>query len=85
MRAMAYQCLPEVLAQHDGTIRILHTPLPLAVAMAGDGASEPSSNRLQGGGDIRFRNQAARPSSCMAPAATASTVLTASTGSKRRR
>jgi tRNA-splicing ligase RtcB len=31
---MAYRRLPEVLARHAATIRILHTLRPLAVAMA---------------------------------------------------
>lgn len=38
---MAYRRLPEVLAQHDGTIRVLHTLRPFAVAMAGDGEFDP--------------------------------------------
>ena len=33
---MAYRRLPEVLARHDGTIKVLHTLRPFAVAMAGD-------------------------------------------------
>lgn len=38
---MAYRRLPEVLAQHAGTIRILHTLRPFAVAMAGEGEFDP--------------------------------------------
>jgi len=38
---MAYRRLPEVLAQHAGTIRILHTLRPFAVAMAGAGEFDP--------------------------------------------
>jgi tRNA-splicing ligase RtcB len=38
---MAYQRLPEVLAHHAGTIRILHTLRPFAVAMAGEGEFDP--------------------------------------------
>jgi tRNA-splicing ligase RtcB (3'-phosphate/5'-hydroxy nucleic acid ligase) len=38
---MAYRRLPEVLAQHDGTIRVLHTLRPFAVAMAGAGEFDP--------------------------------------------
>ena len=38
---MTYRRLPEVLAQHAGTIRILHTLRPFAVAMAGDGGFDP--------------------------------------------
>ena len=38
---MAYRRLPEVLAQHGGTIRVLHTLRPFAVAMAGDGEFDP--------------------------------------------
>ena len=32
---MAYRRLPDVLAQHAGTVRVLHTLRPFAVAMAG--------------------------------------------------
>jgi tRNA-splicing ligase RtcB len=38
---MAYRRLPEVLAQHAGTVRILHTLRPFAVAMAGEGEFDP--------------------------------------------
>jgi tRNA-splicing ligase RtcB len=38
---MAYRRLPEVLAQHAGTIRVLHTLRPFAVAMAGEGEFDP--------------------------------------------
>jgi tRNA-splicing ligase RtcB len=38
---MAYRRLPEVLAQHAGTIRVLHTLRPIAVAMAGAGEFDP--------------------------------------------
>jgi tRNA-splicing ligase RtcB len=38
---MAYRRLPEVLAQHTGTIRVLHTLRPFAVAMAGAGEFDP--------------------------------------------
>src|SRR5579864_8502130 len=38
---MAYRRLPEVLAQHAGTIRVLHTLRPFAVAMAGAGEFDP--------------------------------------------
>ncbi len=37
----AYRRLPEVLAAHEGTIRILHTLRPLGVAMAGKGTLDP--------------------------------------------
>ena len=37
----AYKRLPEVLAYHDPTIRILHTLKPLGVAMAGEDESDP--------------------------------------------
>jgi hypothetical protein len=37
----AYRRLPEVLAQHAGTIRVLHTLRPFAVAMAGKGEFDP--------------------------------------------
>jgi tRNA-splicing ligase RtcB len=37
----AYRRLPEVLAAHSGTIRILHTLKPLGVAMAGRGEFDP--------------------------------------------
>ena len=36
-----YRRLPEVLAHHAGTIRILHTLRPLGVAMAGDDVWDP--------------------------------------------
>jgi tRNA-splicing ligase RtcB len=39
--SMAYRRLPEVLAQHAGTIRVLHTLRPFAVAMAGAGEFDP--------------------------------------------
>jgi len=38
---MAYRRLPEVLAAHTGTIRVLHTLRPFAVAMAGEGEHDP--------------------------------------------
>ena len=38
---MAYRRLPEVLAQHAGTIRVPHTLQLIAVAMAGDGEFDP--------------------------------------------
>jgi tRNA-splicing ligase RtcB len=38
---MAYRRLPEVLARHAGTIRVLHTLRPFAVAMAGNGEFDP--------------------------------------------
>jgi tRNA-splicing ligase RtcB (3'-phosphate/5'-hydroxy nucleic acid ligase) len=38
---MAYRRLPEVLARHAGTIRVLHTLRPFAVAMAGEGEFDP--------------------------------------------
>jgi tRNA-splicing ligase RtcB len=38
---MAYRRLPEVLAQHAGTVRVLHTLRPFAVAMAGAGEFDP--------------------------------------------
>lgn len=38
---MAYRRLPEVLAQHEGTMRVLHTLRPFAVAMAGAGEFDP--------------------------------------------
>ena len=37
----AYRRLPEVLAAHDGTIRVLHTLHPLGVAMAGKDIVDP--------------------------------------------
>jgi tRNA-splicing ligase RtcB len=37
----AYRRLPQVLAAHAGTIRILHTLRPLGVAMAGHGDFDP--------------------------------------------
>ncbi len=38
---MAYRRLPDVLAHHAGTIRVLHTLRPFAVAMAGAGEFDP--------------------------------------------
>jgi tRNA-splicing ligase RtcB len=38
---MAYRRLPDVLAQHAGTIRVVHTLRPFAVAMAGAGEFDP--------------------------------------------
>ncbi|HWF97031.1 MAG TPA: RtcB family protein [Xanthobacteraceae bacterium] len=38
---MAYRRLPDVLARHAGTIRVLHTLRPFAVAMAGAGEFDP--------------------------------------------
>lgn len=37
----AYRRLPEVLAAHAGTIRVLHTLRPLGVAMAGKDVVDP--------------------------------------------
>ena len=36
-----YKRLPEVLAEHAESIRILHTLRPLGVAMAGEGEFDP--------------------------------------------
>jgi tRNA-splicing ligase RtcB len=38
---MAYRRLPDVLARHSASIRILHTLRPFAVAMAGDDVVDP--------------------------------------------
>jgi tRNA-splicing ligase RtcB (3'-phosphate/5'-hydroxy nucleic acid ligase) len=38
---MAYRRLPEVIAQHAGTARVLHTLQIFAVAMAGGGEFDP--------------------------------------------
>ena len=38
---MAYRRLPEVLAHHAGTLKVLHTLRPFAVAMAGEGEFDP--------------------------------------------
>ena len=38
---MAYRRLPEVLAQHAGSVKVLHTLRPFAVAMAGEGEFDP--------------------------------------------
>ena len=38
---MAYRRLPEVLAHHEGSIKVVHTLRPFAVAMAGDGEVDP--------------------------------------------
>ena len=37
----AYRRLPEVLAAHDGTIRVLHALTPIGVAMAGRDIYDP--------------------------------------------
>lgn len=36
-----YKRLPEVLAEHDGMIRVLHTLTPIGVAMAGKNEFDP--------------------------------------------
>lgn len=36
-----YKRLPEVLAQHEGTVRVLHTLTPIGVAMAGENEFDP--------------------------------------------
>ena len=38
---MAYRRLPDVLAEHAGTVKILHTMRPFAVVMAGAGEFDP--------------------------------------------
>ena len=38
---MAYRRLPKVLAHHSGTVKVLHTLRPFAVAMAGAGEFDP--------------------------------------------
>jgi tRNA-splicing ligase RtcB len=38
---MAYRRLPDVLAHHAATVRVLHTLRPIAVAMAGEGEFDP--------------------------------------------
>jgi tRNA-splicing ligase RtcB len=38
---MAYRRLPEVLGYHAGSVRVLHTLRPLAVAMAREGKFDP--------------------------------------------
>jgi tRNA-splicing ligase RtcB len=38
---MAYRRLPEVIAHHAGTVKVLHTLRPFAVAMAGEGEFDP--------------------------------------------
>jgi tRNA-splicing ligase RtcB len=38
---MAYRRLPEVLAHHVGSVKVLHTLRPFAVAMAGAGEFDP--------------------------------------------
>jgi tRNA-splicing ligase RtcB len=37
----AYRRLPDVLKEHEGTIRILHTLRPIGVAMAGKDIFDP--------------------------------------------
>ncbi|WP_315811564.1 RtcB family protein [Bradyrhizobium sp. SZCCHNR2028] len=38
---MAYRRLPEVLAEHAGSVRVVHTLRPFAVVMAGEGEFDP--------------------------------------------
>jgi len=38
---MAYRRLPEVIAQHSGSVKVLHTLRPFGVAMAGEGEFDP--------------------------------------------
>jgi tRNA-splicing ligase RtcB len=38
---MVYRRLPDVLREHEGTIKVLHTLRPFAVAMAGPGEFDP--------------------------------------------
>ena len=38
---MAYRRLAKVLAHHSGTVKVLHTLRPFAVAMAGAGEFDP--------------------------------------------
>ncbi len=38
---MAYRRLPDVLAHHSSSVRVLHTLKPFAVAMAGAGEFDP--------------------------------------------
>jgi tRNA-splicing ligase RtcB len=38
---MAYRRLPDVLAHHSASVRVLHTLRPFAVAMAGEGEFDP--------------------------------------------
>ena len=38
---MAYRRLPEVIAEHASTIRVLHTLRPFAVVMAGEREVDP--------------------------------------------
>jgi hypothetical protein len=38
---MAYRRLPEVIAQHAGTVKVLHTLRPFAVVMAGTRELDP--------------------------------------------
>ena len=37
----AYRRLPEVLAEHAGWVKVVHTLRPFAVVMAGDGEFDP--------------------------------------------
>ena len=39
---MAYRRLPDVLAYHAASVKVLHTLMPFAVAMAGEGGFDPS-------------------------------------------
>src|SRR5262249_19626271 len=62
---MAYRRLPEVLAHHAGTVKVLHRLRPFAVAMAGAGEVDPFKDRAGGprpaiGGKVR----GPKPTSC---------------------
>src|ERR1700722_6707200 len=41
---MAYRRLPDVLAEHSGSVKVLHTLRPFAVAMAGENEFDPFKN-----------------------------------------
>ncbi|MCQ8242189.1 hypothetical protein [Rhizosaccharibacter radicis] len=38
---MAYRRLPDVLAEHAGTVQLVHTPRPFVVVMAGANEVDP--------------------------------------------
>ena len=44
---MAYRRLPDVLAHHAGTVRVLHNLRPFAVVMAGSGEYDPFKDSRQ--------------------------------------
>jgi len=68
---MAYRRLPDVLAHHAASVKVLHTLRPFSVAMAGDGEFDPW--KVEVDPDRRVPAPPARPAA--APTGTESTAL----------